>query len=538
MDAVMKQAESMAEEFIENEKDYQMGYVEAELSNDKTRDLDIVFRESTEKGVKTLISVDEDLLPLYKKTLASAEFDSFCRKIYSTLSAGGRVILSGCGSSGRLCMRAEASFREGAEKLGHNELCDKVVSLMTGGDYGLVRAVEFFEDYDVLGEKQVDELELTPDDLFVGVTATAETTSVLGTAIRASENGVGVFMLVCSDPKNIIGKMKRADRLYLRDNVSVIYMPCGAMAVTGSTRMQSASIEQAVLLSALEIALMKIAGKQMPKEKLESGFERMMEYISSDEVISMISDYSDMEAQIYKKGGYVTYFSENYVLDILTDTTERAPTFATPPLRQQCRKNEALSWAFVKNPELDTIDAWYACLGRKPRCIDWNEQVYKERGINESIPDISFNRLAEFEIGRERDTEREERDCTAVWIDTKNAGSGFDECAKYYKNRTELIFCDEDDTYLKIFLHLRMKIILNAISTSAMVLLGRIYGNYMICVDMSNKKLIDRGARIVSDLCGVTYKDALRELFYSYIKIRANGSYDSPAKVTIDRLGR
>ena len=56
---------------------------------------------------------------------------------------------------------------------------------------------------------------------------------------------------------------------------------------------------------------------------------------------------------------------------------------------------------------------------------------------------------------------------------------------------------------------------INTISTGVMALYGRITGNYMTFLNISNKILIDRGARIVSDLCGVSYNVALKELYYS-----------------------
>lgn len=532
-------AAEMAKDFLENSKDYRMGYVEAEQSNPKTRNLDRIFKESPQKGVKTLLSVDADLAKLYKATLESETFDKFCEKINKTLSGGGRIILSGCGSSGRLCMGAERAFRRAAAKCGHTELCGKLTTIMTGGDYAVIRAVEFFEDYEALSAKQVDELDAAAGDLLIGVTATAETTSVLGTAQRAAERGADVYMLVCSDPQKLMGKMERADKLYSRDNVSVVYMPCGAMAVTGSTRMQSSSIEQAIIMSAFEIALARICGKEVSKQYLCDGFENMISNISDDACVKTIADYAVTESELYKAGGYVTYFTENYMLDILTDSTERPPTFAMPPIRQQCRREQELSWAFAKNPALSTKEAWTDCFGREPRCIEWDEAVYRNLGVNEKIPDISFDRLSEFEIGCEADTERESKDNTiAVWIDTVNVTESFKKCAKPYKRKLELVFKQTDcETALEIFEHIGMKMILNAISTSTAALFGRISGNYMTYLDMSNKKLIDRGSRIISELCKVDYETALKELLYQYLKIKENGENASPAQRAIQKLG-
>ena len=54
---------------------------------------------------------------------------------------------------------------------------------------------------------------------------------------------------------------------------------------------------------------------------------------------------------------------------------------------------------------------------------------------------------------------------------------------------------------------------------------------------MSNKKLIDRSARIVSDLCGVSYEAALEAVYFEQLSAEAEGRSCSPAREAIRRLG-
>jgi len=56
------------------------------------------------------------------------------------------------------------------------------------------------------------------------------------------------------------------------------------------------------------------------------------------------------------------------------------------------------------------------------------------------------------------------------------------------------------------------KLVLNMISTAAMVKLGRVFGNHMVCVKATNKKLLQRAARIVSQIAGITTEKALEFL--------------------------
>lgn len=52
------------------------------------------------------------------------------------------------------------------------------------------------------------------------------------------------------------------------------------------------------------------------------------------------------------------------------------------------------------------------------------------------------------------------------------------------------------------------KLVLNMLSTLSMVQLGKVYGNLMVDVRVSNVKLLDRARRIVSEVAGVSYEQA------------------------------
>jgi len=56
------------------------------------------------------------------------------------------------------------------------------------------------------------------------------------------------------------------------------------------------------------------------------------------------------------------------------------------------------------------------------------------------------------------------------------------------------------------------KMVLNMLTTGAMVLLGKTYGNLMVDLRASNSKLLDRARRIVMTLTGLSAEEAEREL--------------------------
>jgi N-acetylmuramic acid 6-phosphate etherase len=56
------------------------------------------------------------------------------------------------------------------------------------------------------------------------------------------------------------------------------------------------------------------------------------------------------------------------------------------------------------------------------------------------------------------------------------------------------------------------KIVLNMISTTLMVRMGRVQGNRMVNMQLTNAKLVDRGTRMVQDMLGLSYEEAQQRL--------------------------
>lgn len=52
------------------------------------------------------------------------------------------------------------------------------------------------------------------------------------------------------------------------------------------------------------------------------------------------------------------------------------------------------------------------------------------------------------------------------------------------------------------------KLVLNMISTSLMIKLGRVKGNKMVDMQLSNNKLIDRGVKMIQDSLSISYEEA------------------------------
>ncbi len=63
------------------------------------------------------------------------------------------------------------------------------------------------------------------------------------------------------------------------------------------------------------------------------------------------------------------------------------------------------------------------------------------------------------------------------------------------------------------------KLVLNMISTSTMIQLGKVKGNKMVDMQLSNNKLVDRGTRMIMDEISVSYEEA-NELLSTHGSVR------------------
>lgn len=65
------------------------------------------------------------------------------------------------------------------------------------------------------------------------------------------------------------------------------------------------------------------------------------------------------------------------------------------------------------------------------------------------------------------------------------------------------------------------KLILNMISTAVMIRLGHVKGNRMVDMQLSNKKLVDRGTRMIMAETGIADYDSAKAMLLEYGSVRA-----------------
>ena len=580
---ITESARKRARDFIDNEKQFQLGFLPTEQSNPITATLEEDFKRSTLAGVQCLQRGDRQIAITMRHVFASPEFKSLVDSMVSTLTTPPlstpplptpplphsstpklpRIIFSGCGATGRLSILLESMWRDffhrRAAELTPDELklADRAASIMTGGDFALIKSVEFFEDFAEGGRRQAAALNVGEGDTFVAITEGGETSSVLGSLAYAAEHGAKCF-LVFNNPADILRKhLDRCCEAIDNPKVTVIDLYCGSMSVAGSTRMQATSSEQLLGSCALEAALSRVLPR-FAKETSEDytiAFENLLAGLESPEGRAGLVKAIELEKGVYEAGGRITYLADKCMLDLFTDNTERAPTFMIPPLRSSREKGFSQSWAFVKNPLHTTEECWTEMMRRHPRCLEFTSGDARSLGMPQSFIDnpplIKYSDLLTYIIGNEPAPERIDGfaravamtltvgDCPADFMAAADKlASAWPERVMFHIGRTSLTTNDYPlttndcrlttndyrlttihidfpiaDSPLEIWKHLAVKLAFNCLSTGTMAAMGRIAGNWMSWVSMSNKKLIDRCIRLLVELGRIGYEEAAQRIF-------------------------
>ena len=548
-------ARKRARDFIDNEKQFQLGFLPTEQSNPITATLEEDFKRSTLAGVQCLQRGDRQMPITMRHVFAGRRFAALVDSMVASVTGSkGRIIFSGCGATGRLSILLESMWRDffhrRAAELTDEEraLADRSASIMTGGDFALIRSVEFFEDFAEGGRRQAAALNVGEGDTFVAITEGGETSSVLGTLKYAAEHGARCF-LVFNNPADLLRKhLDRCREAIDNPKVTVIDLYCGSMSVAGSTRMQATSSEQVLCSCAIEAALCRV----LPRFANETAsdytlaFENLLAGLESPEGRAGLVKAIEFEKGVYEAGGRITYLADKCMLDLFTDNTERAPTFMIPPIRSSREKGLAQSWAFVKNPLHTTEECWSEMMRRHPRCLDFTADDARSLGMPQTFidnpPAVKYSDLITYMIGNEPAPERIEGFSRAAAVvlrvlgETADFIEAADRLAAAWPEKTEFRFdFPIADSPLEIWKHLAVKLAFNCLSTGTMTAMGRVAGNWMSYVSMSNKKLIDRNIRLVVELGRVDYETAAKTIFAAQDWIAAQDwtHEDEPSPVQV-----
>lgn len=312
--------------------------------------------------------------------------------------------------------------------------------------------------------------------------------------------------------------------------------------------------------------------------------DQLRETLATPTLLDSLARFVELEEKVYRAGKKNNYFASRFGIDVLTDTTERSPTYCTPPFRKFDDKTATESWAYLFVPQTGTSEAWAEIIKRQPACVEWTETEIralvpdeKVARTLETVGKIGTRELMRFRVGLDglqyrppapgnsavaivHESEKQQLMSPGGFFRTqleaarkggaqtgvifigdelgRNEISGF---LKTWDSQCLLAFLPMPgtDLLLDVATRVGLKIMLNALSTCTMVRLGRVMGNFMIWVVPSNLKLIDRATRYIQKLTSLGYADANKLLFevieYVEPRMKADQAYPPVVGVAVLR---
>jgi len=470
-----------------------------EQPNPKTLDLSNLAKTDIFKAIETLLHVDLDALD--KLFFYVTKFKTLQESIKKTISSNRKILICGCGASGRLALALESAY---AEKF---KIHNVVKAIIAGGDNALVKSIEGFEDIGEYGVKQLHLAGFQDGDLIIGITASGDSPFVISALQEALKYSQTPWLLHCNTNESLIGR--NADHIAKNKLLNTIELNVGPMALTGSTRMQAATV------SLLAIGL------PLFYENIEQTLNNLISYLRKIN-ISNFGKIIKLESEIYKNKEFIFYeTTPELAQTVLTDTTERAPTFNLPPFENfndYCQIPSP-SYLLLKSCN-NSKEAWNKLLGRSPNTLDWNKST-------------SLEQLYGFDFSKNIIQKRESYASPFHIFNislSKNILSFELEGSLF-----ELAVDDFDLFSTQIIL----KVILNISSTLIMGRLGYYTGNLMTHLNPSNSKLIDRTIRYVdftlTEKYGirVDYNEIAKAIFIELPKLKPNESVVEKTTVSI-----
>lgn len=162
----------------------------------------------------------------------------------ASLAKGARIVYIGAGTSGRLGLMdsVECPPTYGVSP-------DIVVGLIAGGEGAFIKAVEGAEDRKDFAVEDLKKINLTADDVVIGLAASGRTPYVIGGLEYANDLGCNTVAVACNKNSKIGAIAKLA-----------IEPVSGPEVVTGSTRLKSGTAQKMVC-NMLSTASMILNGK-------------------------------------------------------------------------------------------------------------------------------------------------------------------------------------------------------------------------------------------------------------------------------------
>ncbi|MDO5968466.1 N-acetylmuramic acid 6-phosphate etherase [Flavivirga aquimarina] len=197
---------------------------------------------------KTVPLAVEKALPYIEKLI---------EQIVEKLKLGGRLFYMGAGTSGRLGI-LDASECPPTFGVSH----DLVIGLIAGGDTAIRKAVEYAEDSTTQGWKDLQEYNISSNDVVVGIAASGTTPYVIAALETCNQNNIVTGCITCNHNSPLSQTAQFPIEIIV-----------GPEFVTGSSRMKAGTAQKLVLnmiTTSTMIQLGHIKGNKMVDMQLSN----------------------------------------------------------------------------------------------------------------------------------------------------------------------------------------------------------------------------------------------------------------------------
>lgn len=494
--------------------------------------------------VSALQGVDEKALTvLMSSYLNSTEYTKLVAALKVTLQSGGRVFLAGCGSSGRLALFIEKICRDKLPSVYKS----RVIAVIAGGDYALVRAIEHFEDNGEYASRQLTSQGFNPaTDLYIGISASGSAKfinhAIWQQARRVRKGDAPAHLkpwLVCCNDAETLTRLKQEQFALAKitnpdapsphpladctDYMCCLGLDVGPNALAGSSRMQSATVTEL----ALYYAILE-ASAVCTHEQAKGDIQALVSTIKKAPLSDTLDQLVMAAAACYQGGQFVMCRTDaESAITGFIDRTECSPTFQLPKIENAHIPQAEWAWCSLSiNGVAEASRAFAVMLGREPMALAWDDEPCTH-------PDI----LNGF-------------DFSSTNAEVRAARTGVEHQILSIEHRDNAFsFCFGSDNATAISIRLPtvglndftrqvyLKMILNIHSTLVMGRLGRYRSNRMTNLSTSNAKLFARNVRLVSeDLQAVARQNGLDYVSRQFVIPHIPVSYPTQAIAAVVAL--
>lgn len=237
--------------------------------------------------ILTHINTEDKVVPLAVER-ALPDIERLAGAVADKMLAGGRLFYLGAGTSGRLGV-VDASECPPTYGVPHG----LVIGIIAGGMDAMFRAVEFAEDSQEDGWKDLCRFDVSPADMVIGIAASGTTPYVMHALRQCREHGILTGSISCNPQAPV---SQEAD--------FPVEVVVGPEFVTGSTRMKSGTAQKLVLNMISTCAMImlgrvegnRMVNMQLTNDKLvDRGVKMLMDQAG-------ITDYAQAKEILLKYG--------------------------------------------------------------------------------------------------------------------------------------------------------------------------------------------------------------------------------------------